>query len=523
MPIKKFHKRQVYAALMLVGVVLLSVILGQNWIENYIKGFLSERIPNHYELRYSDLQVNIIRGSMVIEDVSLHYFDRDSSFLRSRFSMDKLGVTGVSLWQYLVNNVIDIKGVLLENPKVSHKIRSTPMKQDSSAQDFRRLLKAIHIGSIEIDDGIINLKQENGARKKLEARVVNLTLTDVEVDSQTLKNEIPFVYDEISFLSKDVFVELGPYESVEIETINLQDQVLKCRELTVQSNYDKRTLSSKLKRERDHITLDIPEIELAGFAFGEKSGRFFVLASTGVVAYPKVEIYRDKLVADNLVKKPMYSRILRELPIDLSISFLTMKDGRLRYEERVHPDTKAGHIFFDHIEAKLQNISNTYITNEQTQIEARGLFMDSAPITLQWEFDVNNPNDEFLASGTILDFEAESINSFLEANLRTRAKGRVDEIYFTISGNSVSSVGDLKMNATDFGFVILEKDGLGINKLLTVIGNLFLRKGSKSEHKGYQHGRIEVERDPTKSFFNYLWTNVGDGLVSALRGEGEQN
>ena len=61
-----------------------------------------------------------------------------------------------------------------------------------------------------------------------------------------------------------------------------------------------------------------------------------------------------------------------------------------------------------------------------------------------------------------------------------------------------------------------------VNKFLTTIGNLFVNDGSKTDEDGYRHGTINVNRNQTKSFFNYLWLNVQDGLISTLTGNGEK-
>jgi len=78
------------------------------------------------------------------------------------------------------------------------------------------------------------------------------------------------------------------------------------------------------------------------------------------------------------------------------------------------------------------------------------------------------------------------------------------------------------MRYEDFEFSVLKKNRLGVNKLLTFLGNLFINDGSKSDEDGFRYGDIEVERDPTKSFFNYLWMNVKEGMVNTMVGKGKK-
>ncbi len=76
------------------------------------------------------------------------------------------------------------------------------------------------------------------------------------------------------------------------------------------------------------------------------------------------------------------------------------------------------------------------------------------------------------------------------------------------------------MKYEDFKFTVLQKDREETNKLLTAIGNLFINDGSKTDGEGFRHGKINVERNTNKSFFNFLWVCVRSGTVSTLTGLG---
>lgn len=78
------------------------------------------------------------------------------------------------------------------------------------------------------------------------------------------------------------------------------------------------------------------------------------------------------------------------------------------------------------------------------------------------------------------------------------------------------------MKYKDFRFMVLKKDRLGVNKFLTFLGNMIANDGSKTDAMGYRYGEIYAERDATKSFFNYLWLNVMDGIVSTLTADGKK-
>jgi len=158
-----------------------------------------------------------------------------------------------------------------------------------------------------------------------------------------------------------------------------------------------------------------------------------------------------------------------------------------------------------------------------SKIKLQSKFMNSAPMKLEWIFDTTNERDVMTALGSVTNFDATKMDQFLSTNLGVNAKGKINALYFTINADNRSSTGDIKMKYHDFKFAILKKDRLGVNKLLSAIGNLFINDGSDTDTDGFRHGKIEVERDPTKSFFNYLWINVRDGIGSTLTGDGKKD
>ena len=144
--------------------------------------------------------------------------------------------------------------------------------------------------------------------------------------------------------------------------------------------------------------------------------------------------------------------------------------------------------------------------------------MGKSPVTLTTEFSPDGTSD-FTAKGTVKNFKGNYINEFLETNLRTRIKGDLDNVYFTISGNDNAASGDIKMKYNDLKLEILKKNILEVNNFLTTIGNILIPKNDKKDSDGYRYGTINVERDQTKSFFNFLWISLRDGMKNTITGK----
>ena len=209
---------------------------------------------------------------------------------------------------------------------------------------------------------------------------------------------------------------------------------------------------------------------------------------------------------------------MRDLPLALQVDSVQISDGTITYEERLKRDIEPESLLFTQLDATVQNLHSWGEGEVTAHINAK--LMDNGPFRLDWSFDPRNKANTFLVKGELSQFQSASINPFLKSNLSAEVQGTVQQLYFTISGNELESQGDMKMKYDDFEFTVLKKNGLGVNKLLTAVVNIFTKDGHKTDEDGFRHGDFKVERKQDKSFFNYLWLNLQEGLVDTMTGRG---
>ncbi|MEQ8220286.1 MAG: hypothetical protein RH981_18775 [Arenibacter sp.] len=491
-------------------------------VKKYIVNFLDKKIPDHIHLTYSQIQVNLITGSVGLTNVGLDFLERDANTRKAGMRLEAINLKGIGYYQALFGNKISFREIRLLKPiaeyyQSEHQVENDGIVTNDSANE-----RTLSIAQLSIVDGEFRILGKGGDSKVFSVENLNLSLENLILDKETIERKIPFSYGDYDLSSGMIYADLGPYEALTLSGTNIKNKELQLINLSLKSKYNKIVLSRKLNKEHDYIDLEIPELRMVNMDFGFNVDQFFLNSTSLVIQKPKMEIYRDKLVQDDFKQKRLYSRMLREVPFDLNVSTIKINDGYIAYSELVKSGTVPGEIVFADLEAIISNVSNTYENGEKTEIKTMALLMGEAPIELTWNFDTNKENDAFFVSGVVTNFKSESINQFLRSNLRTEAEGDVQELYFTVSGDAMSSSGDMKMNYEDFRFTVLKKDRAGVNKLLTFVGNIFTNDGSKTDKTGYRYGEIYAERDNTKSFFNYLWLNVKDGIVNTLTGNGKK-
>jgi len=224
------------------------------------------------------------------------------------------------------------------------------------------------------------------------------------------------------------------------------------------------------------------------------------------------KFYRDKLIADDLRIKPLYSESIRELPFKLTVDSIAVRKSNVVYSEKTSIETPDGVLRISSINAGITNISNIYLPPKRTEIIVDAIFMKNTPIHVNWSFDINKTNDSFKFIGEVGNLRASDMNAYLTPIINVKLKGEIYKSLFTITGDFNQSEIKLSQDYTNIKLEILNKKKTK-NKFLSSVANIFIHKDSEEKDGRYFHNiTTQATRDKTKSFFNYLAKNLIAGL-----------
>lgn len=397
----------------------------------------------------------------------------------------------------------------------------TDIKQDSIPKDKKPPIN-LTVHSFKINDADIKfLERSEKGKDVLKVASSNLfvAVNDILLNESTAEEKIPVNYSDFAIQGGALFLDAGKYEDLTAKSFQATQDNITVKNLHFFTKYSRAELSRIIRTERDHFNLTIQSLSINDFDFGHREdNRFFTDIKKIAIDSVNLDIYRDKLVRDDLTFKPLYSRALRELDFDLTVDSIAITNGNIKYTEKVHSDNQGGYVNFKDLNAQIANISNTYKAPEKTIIKVKTLFMDHAPLTAEWSFDVQNKNDQFIFKGHLERMDVSRMNRFTEPNVRARVSGNIHQTYFTINGNNYNSATHVRMNYSDLKVDILKKDGEGSRKFLSSLANVVISAKSKSKAKKdpYKTGEGTAERDKTKSVFNQLWASLHSGLKKAV-------
>jgi hypothetical protein len=492
-----------------LGILILIIIIGllaANWyLKKEIKAELEEgKVSQH--LSYEDLSVNLLT--------------QNASLSKPVWLSDKLHVQATSLqlknfsiWNYISNGVIEIEELFLLEPEVTI-FENVPDDEEPGEDDIEEEIK---IGRLSIMKGSFQMKSEEGAENDLYLSLLSLDLRGIQLNNSTQSSGIPFNYDDLTVETDSLFYDLNPEHTLAVESISLKEGDLGVNNLRILPKYSKAGHDRAIPHEKDRVDVNINTVKFRNFHWGVTNDSLMISSPEVEIAGANAEIYRNKLLPDDQRIKPMYSEMLRELGIKLKIDTINLRESTIVYEERVLEKRPAGTLKFGNVQATINNLTNANIDGEDfpmTTIEARANFMDQSKITLNWEFDVSNLRDEFQVKGSFEGIDAEAINPFMKPAMNVETEGKIESLYYNFYGNKNEATGDMKLAYRDFKISILKDGEEEERSFLSGLVNLILKNDVVNEDVSQEN--INVERDKTKSIWNFFWLCIREGSLKTF-------
>ncbi|TDT46213.1 hypothetical protein CLV90_0259 [Maribacter spongiicola] len=498
-------------------------ILAEWKMKKEIVSFLERKIPDHIDFSYDQLTINLIKGNIAFNDVAVVSLGKQTSSCEIKIDAEQLSIQGFSYWKILFQNSIYIKSLTLSKPHLNFKTcPKDPNNVVANKSNPINLLKEIYVDELIFDTGIVEIWDSKEEVELIAVESIDLSLKEVATDPSIITEYIPFTFSDYTIEIKNFKAPLGDYEKLQLTSMVINNSTIDVQNISLSTIFSKSELSNEIRYQRDHLSLMIPAVTVEHHNYIVANDSLQVNFKTLSLTEPKLEMYRDKSRLEDFKNKPLYGKLLQKLPFKVAIDSVLIKKGTIIYEEDIPNDVKAGALSFENLDASISNLSNISHTENPVKIQLEADLMGTGQFDLNWEFEVYDPQSTFLISGGLSNFNTASLNDFLVPNLRTQTTGTIDQLYFTISGNEHVATGDIKMRYEDFKFQVLNKERNGVKKVLSFIGNLFINDGSKTDKDGYRYGDIETERIKNKSFFNYLWINLQDGLLDVLTGNGKK-
>lgn len=411
-----------------------------------------------------------------------------------------------------VNQQLKIKEFELNNPYFVQ--IATKNKRPNKSRTIK-LNDVIIIDKVLVNDAHYLLKDASGKKNQLTVDKFNLQLNNVRVDDATVLQNVPFTYtDPLLTSGKISYDSKGDYK-IEVANLTVKESNASVKQFKMIPKLSRSQHVAKLKYAQDYYNLSASSLLLNNFKWGvDTDNEFFIKFQEVVLNGMDAQIYRDISVPLNPKKNHLYSYRLRNLAFPFHVQTLKIKNSKLTYQEDSKTSSDPGKLTFTNFNLTAENLYSGYKRkfSGKTQIMVQTKFMNQGGLIASWQFNILDRTEQFNINGNLKNFPAPAMNPFLKPYLNIRADGQIDHMAFNFSGNDLKANGDYAMNFNNLKMTLFNKEDKE-RKFLTAAANLVVR----SDTDGLKKTEVkEVERHQQKSFFNFLWLCIMQGLKQTV-------
>lgn len=513
---------------LLIFISLLLITFAGKWLFNL---YLTKRISNYvkdethlpYHINYKNIKFSFFYTALGIEDVTIKSLEtaKNSNYPNIVGSLKRLHISGIHPLQIVRGKPIELSSIAIISPDL--KITNKTIDSLNSKTFSTKKSPKLSVESFTITDGSIFYEKKedslhlNDSKGSIRFEQFHLQLKYLQINTDDSLQETPVSYENLMFNMKEIHYDTRKFYDLTIDNIQFKDNSLFLLHLKLKPKYSRKKHVAMLPLADDIFNLDANKIVFNNLKWHLDSlFKLNVTSNKLLIDSLDANIYRNKIPTFNHSTKSMFSKKLRNLPFGLEIDSTKITSSKLVYEEVDEKAIAPGKLIFNNFNASIKNIVSGYGKTKSldTQIAVDALFMNDAPLHVDWSFNVLNPTDEFQIRGTIKNFDAPAMNPFLQPYIKASTAGKLEYVAFNFFGNNKEAFGTFAMKHKGLKVTLYRADGKEKRELLTKIGNWFIRKDSKGETKEIEIKK--VERIQEKSFFNYLWLCILQGLKQTL-------
>lgn len=366
----------------------------------------------------------------------------------------------------------------------------------------------------------VNLKNSNitynNSNQPLTFNDLNASIKDIELSEKPKNGGLAVKVKDYTLTTKN-FAYKTKFYNMTVGLLELNKNKIKIDGFAMKPLVSRAQFIRMIPVERDLYDIKVNQITAAG-QWDFFSENKFINATNVTVLSANANIFRSKVPADDPKEKPLYSRMLRSIKIPVFVNLLQLKNSVLEYEEDTPKSNGPGKLTFTNMNMNVKNLNSAKMKGKPTQVDIKinCMFMKASPLAVNWGFNTADQSDKFSIAGNLSNIPAVALNSFVVPYLSVSATGTIQEMVFNFKGNPRGIGGAFNIKHKDLKISILDKNSKQKKGVLSAVANIFI----KSDSGKFPESVVveNVERDPTKSFFNLFWKGIEDGLKKTLVG-----
>ena len=300
--------------------------------------------------------------------------------------------------------------------------------------------------------------------------------------------------DELNFISFD---QLNiKQDSIYIDTFRILDQ------------YTKEDYIHHIDFEKDHIDFMVNGIQLKDVDFTASRKKLDRISIDEItIDTSRLKVYRDKTIKDDQRIKPTYGQMLQNLGFELDINELNINDSKLFYSSK-RENYKLGEFMFDRLRIKVENINNIPSKDQNIMVKGHFGINPNSDVRVDISYNPYAYIETFQLSFLAQDIETSYLNSMFLPAANFKLTGVVQEIKGQMIAQGKAK-GNFSFKSNELDLNLYKENEK--RKFFSFVVNTFLSNpiDKNSKYEG-------VEKDPTKSMWNFCWKFIIQGLKKSV-------
>ncbi|MCD9854209.1 hypothetical protein LUD75_05810 [Epilithonimonas sp. JDS] len=470
------------------------------------------KISDVYTINSSDVKTN--NGQLEITDFELKsildFKDWEKSFTKQK-SLFSIKSKKISFNDLVFDKTkLNLKNAQFINPEFVIQNRDAKIIKPKNT---KKNGIDLNFANIDIKNGTLSMLKSNG-EKSLSLAKFDANVKEFLMDDETSKNKLPFKFKDYKIVGNTFFYDSGKYYNLSLSRFNMSSQSIDLVNFKMIPKMSRAEFVRTIPMEDDQFNISANRIQLSGLDWTFEKELDLHLKSAKLHNVD-ANIFRSKIPKDNPKEKLLYSKVLRNIKFPLVVDNLNLIDSKLVYEEDKPDNNGPGKVFFTNFNLNVKNLNSNKKkgANTKVPIVINCNFMGVSPMKVNWNFDTSDLRDNFTIGGYINDLPANDINPFIKPYMNITATGTITSLNYNFKGNNDIMNGKFKITHKDLKVALIDKETKEKKKFLSGVANLFVKKDSQKFPESVD---IYVERNKERSFFNFYWKGIEDGLKKTL-------
>lgn len=535
MRIASMKKRISIIIFAIIALLAVLIFIGSYYtdrlFEPFLADFLEKNQPLKHQITYEKLRVNLasrqikIIGIQMTPDTAL---SRDENVWMD-ISVSSLKLTDFSIRNFLFHKQLMIGDLEFIKPSVTlhlpekHPDQIRAAAAESSAKKINLAsFNGLSLKNILLEHGEFKLYQETALIASSDD--LDFSALDITIERGAEAREIIMNYGESSLIIKNLAwmaaSSLYDIRVGELQITNADSTVL-IHNITISPKHSKTEFSGMLDFQNDRFDLKVGKVSISGIGYKQWLGGQPAVISNLLVEHLDADIYRDKNVAFNYNKYPLfYNEAFLRIPIPLVIDTFSILNSTIQYGEMSEGHTEPGIIRLEEFSAHaedLRNFPDTAGARMAMLLKVKARVMGEGPLNVELDLPLEGNLRKFRCRGSVGAMELSPLNSMLEPAINMRFDaGKLTRMTFDFTANDDVSNGWMEFLYQDLDVVILKKNPEKQWGFLTRLANTAVLTNNPPPGKKEKSVEIGYERNKNKGIINYIWKTIQSGLVRTI-------